>query len=115
MGSVGLTGRVGVVSRNAGSRWLFRYLRVVPARPESGKLSVLGLGSGRCGTRRKVEASIPAYQNLAMGFAEYMLTDLAGVQQIDGGSVDSAPGWEKRGPAAVRDFVKRLSPAAAAP
>jgi hypothetical protein len=50
-----------------------------------------------------------------MGFAEYMLTDLAGVQQIDGGSVEDAPGWGKRGPAAVWDFVKRPSPAAAAP
>ncbi len=53
-------------------------------------LSVLGLGSGRW-KRRKVEAGIPAYQSLATGFAGYR-------------------GWGNRGPAAVRDFVKRPFP-----
>ena len=60
-------------------------------------VSVVNAGLlGRAGgKRRKVEAGIHAYQSLAMGFAEYMLTELAGVQQIDGRLAGCAPGVGK--------------------
>jgi len=41
---------------------------------------------------RKVEAGVHANQCLAMGFAELMLTDLAGAPRTNGGPVCSAPG-----------------------
>ena len=40
----------------------------------------------------KVEAGVHANQCLAMGFAELMLTDLAGAPRTNGGPVCSAPG-----------------------
>ena len=51
-----MTGRGGSCP-NVGSRWLFRYLRVVPARPESGKLSVLGRSDLNERCRQTVDGS----------------------------------------------------------
>ena len=133
---------------------LVRYLPLLPARPEPGKLSVLRrpdpnkpaaepprqrrppVVDGLCvrsGQRQtsKVEAGVHANQCLAMGFAELMLTDLAGAPRTNGGPVCSAPGGKSptevptatfarpgdpgrnrplHGPAAVSDFVRSATP-----
>ena len=74
-------------------------LAAEPLRSEA-TIPVINAGAlGRVGRkRRKVEAGIHANQSLAMGLPEYMLTDLAGGQQIDGGLAGSTSGWGNRRP-----------------